>query len=199
VMAEILLNGEYDALPGSLRPTTIMDLGSHIGVSAGHFATKFPEARVLAVEPYPPTFARLQRAAERLQNVQARCAAASDHDGPVPLHVHPDAWVCSTSAPGREHTAARTVSVEGRTLDTLCRDFGVTRLDLLKVDIEGAEYEVLRAFSGLAETRAVIGEFHPDLAGCSQEAFEGLFPGFDVRFEDGGGNRLFLAVNRKPD
>jgi FkbM family methyltransferase len=196
VMEEVLLNGEYDALPGSLRPAAIVDLGSHMGVSAGHFATKFPAARVLAVEPYPPTFARLQRAAEWLPNVQTRCAAASDRDGPVALHVQADAWVCSTSTHGGG-APARTVSVPGCSLDTLCRDFGIAQVDLLKVDIEGAEYEVLRAFSGLPTTRAVIGEFHPHLAGCSQDAFEELFRGFDLAIEKAGDTRLFLALNRE--
>jgi FkbM family methyltransferase len=196
VMVEVFLTGEYDALPDSLQPQTIVDLGGHIGVSAGHFATKFPDARVLAVEPYPPTFARLRRASERLPNLTIRCAAATDRDGPIALRVYPDAWVCSTSTPDGEDAAAPRVTVDGCTVDTLCRDFGVERLDLLKVDIEGAECEVLRAFSGLATTRAVIGEFHPYLAGCSLEAFEGLFEGFDVAIEDAGDTKLFLALNR---
>jgi hypothetical protein len=53
-------------------------------------------------------------------------------------------------------------------------------VDLLKMDVEGAELEVLGSFKGLDRVRTVIGELHTDLVDASEEQFFSLLQGFDI-------------------
>ena len=99
----------------------------------------------------------------------------------------------------------RVVTVETRTLDDLMADFSLDELDLLKIDIEGAEFEVLRSFSGLDRTHAVVGEVHLDLMEQSLDEFFALLDGFEIRKRQmalpdlpGADRWLFEAVRCAP-
>jgi hypothetical protein len=52
------------------------------------------------------------------------------------------------------------VTVPTRSLDDLVCDFALDTIDLLKIDIEGAEWDVLPASRELKRVRAIVGEFH---------------------------------------
>ena len=68
-------------------------------------------------------------------------------DGMLDLFAPQDPAHVSYSALNLQHTSAR-IQVQARTVGTLLRECNVERLDLLKLDIEGAEHEVLRSMLG---------------------------------------------------
>jgi len=65
-------------------------------------------------------------------------------DGVLDLFAPKDPAYVSYSAVNLQHTS-ETIQVRSSTVGSLLSDFGVVRLSLLKLDIEGAEYEVLRS------------------------------------------------------
>jgi FkbM family methyltransferase len=67
----------------------------------------------------------------------------SDHDGTLALHLPRDPTHVSGSLVNRPGTEVTTIEVPVRRLKTAMDTLGHTRLDLLKLDIEGAEYEVV--------------------------------------------------------
>jgi FkbM family methyltransferase len=69
-------------------------------------------------------------------------AAISTRDGPIRMQVHHHPGSQSVSAAGLYDSAAW-VQAPGRTIPSLMGELGDERVDLLKLDIEGAEYEVL--------------------------------------------------------
>ncbi|HUO69812.1 MAG TPA: FkbM family methyltransferase [Solirubrobacteraceae bacterium] len=71
-----------------------------------------------------------------------RRAAITSHDGTIRMQVHHEAASQSVSAAGL-YDSTEWVEAPGRTLPSLMREFGDDHIDLLKLDIEGAEYEVL--------------------------------------------------------
>ena len=71
-----------------------------------------------------------------------RQAAVTTTDGPISMKVNPHPGAQSVSAAGL-YLGEQAVEVDGRTLPTLMAEFGDDRIDLLKLDIEGAEYDVL--------------------------------------------------------
>src|SRR3954453_19511957 len=73
----IFVERNYDVEPLS-SPKVIVDLGSNIGLSVVFFASKYPGARVLGVEPDPGAFELLRRNAGRLGGVTVRHAAVGD-------------------------------------------------------------------------------------------------------------------------
>lgn len=73
----------------------------------------------------------------------AHHAAITTTDGPIRLQRTHDPQSASLSAAGLYDTDEHSVQVPGRSLSSLMAQFGDTRIDLLKLDIEGAEYELL--------------------------------------------------------
>jgi hypothetical protein len=73
------------------------------------------------------------------------------------------------------------VEVPGASIESLMREAGVDRIDLLKVDIEGAEIDALRA-APLDRVGELITEFHYDLAGGDEQSVRELLAGFQVAF-----------------
>jgi FkbM family methyltransferase len=142
---------------------TVIDLGSHIGASVVWFHAVFPEARIIAVEPHPVTFQRLRHNVRDLDRIEAFNLAVSDHDGVVPLYAEDESWSTSLyPRPGLRPAG----EVRATTLDSLLASLGIEAVDVLKLDIEGAELPVLSSFRGLPSVRTVIGEFHPQFNEC---------------------------------
>ena len=149
------------------RPV-VLDVGAHVGQSNRFFRRLFPTAEVWSFEPDPDSFARL--VAEVDPALPGGCAAIafSDRDGRASLHRNP---ISHTNSLHRRNAASRdsidlerarregrsaevvseTVDVEVRRLDAFCRDEGIGHVDVLKIDVQGAEVEVLRGAEGLLD------------------------------------------------
>lgn len=130
------------------RPGTLLDVGAHDGAFTLPFAA-LPASRVLAFEPLPTAFARLRAAVGGAPNVELRQEALGDHRGeatltlPVLDGVPQEQWASTAkgyAALGEPRVAEQRHTVPLRRLD----EFGLTDLTAVKLDAEGAEYEVLR-------------------------------------------------------
>jgi FkbM family methyltransferase len=156
VLREVFLLEHYD-LPADVQPSVIVDLGSNVGISVLYFAARFPQARILAVEADPNTFRLLEDNTAHLDQVTRVHAAITDHDGDVDLYAGTESWG-SSIMPAPEHSTRHVVPA--LTLDGLAKLHGIERIDLLKMDIEGAEAAVIRSARTLREADTVIFEFH---------------------------------------
>lgn len=176
ILAEVLVAEAY-ALPELTDPSAIIDLGANVGASVAFFRLRYPHASICACEPSPAVFGRLQQNVGTMKKVSLRRIAVTDRTGSMPFRVSDESLMSSldSSVPGR------VVTVETRTLDDLMADLSLDELDLLKIDIEGAEFEVLRSFAGLDRTHAVVGEVHLDLIEQSLDEFFALLEGFEIR------------------
>lgn len=181
------------------RPGTLVDVGAHDGLITIPLA-RLPASRVLAFEPLPPAHARLRAALAAAfggmpAHVECHAAALGDHAGEITLAmpvldgVAQEQWA-STAKDYAAHLSAR-VTVERfavplRRLD----DFAIADLTAMKVDAEGAEYEVLRgARETLLRCRPVltleVEERHREGSTWAVPAFLDAL-GYDVLFELGG-------------
>ncbi|MCZ8279271.1 MAG: FkbM family methyltransferase [Acetobacteraceae bacterium] len=135
------------------RPGTLVDIGAHDGLLTIPLA-RLPGSRVLAFEPLPSAYARLQAALRAAfgaapANVECHHLALGDHEGSITLAmpvldgVAQEQWA-STAKDYAAHVSARVTverfTVPMRTLD----DFALTDVTGIKLDAEGAEYEILR-------------------------------------------------------
>ena len=139
-------------------PKVIVDLGANIGFSTIALARRYPTARFVCVEPTAENRALLEQNL-RLNGIDAQVFpfAIVGTAGRYDLNVaeYPAANNVSASAEG---------SIEGITLGELLDRAGVERVDLLKIDIEGAERQVFEAASGWADrVDAIVGELHDGL------------------------------------
>ena len=130
-----------------LRPGgSFLDVGAHAGYFSLIAADRVGRAgRVIAVEPNPVVFATLRAhlEANAIAHVEACHWGLAECDGSVSLHV-PRAESC------RDYNATllrrpewTPVEIPVRRLDDCLDDWHVERIDLMKIDVEGAEPRVL--------------------------------------------------------
>jgi len=194
----IFLSDEYrlrDVPPASWK--TVVDLGGNVGLFAVRVAPL--AARVLSYEPYKDHFACLQRNTQHWPNIEAVCAAVSGRPGPLRLYepLSPRASGSYSMFPELgHHVAKRWVEVTAVTLGDLFERHGVETCDLLKIDVEGQEYDILHAappelFERIAR---IHGEYH-DVQRDAPRSRVTAFAGF-LR---GCGYSVELAPDRSRD
>ena len=135
---EIFINEDYRFASERDDPF-IVDCGSNAGVSVAYFKKLYPKARILAFEPDPTSFASLKRNIESndFMDVSIINAALTDREGPIDLFGTPGSDVATTVASPDVLTTRK--RVEGKRLSALVSE----RVDLLKLDVQGAETAVL--------------------------------------------------------
>lgn len=99
-------------------------------------------AVVRAVDPVQEYGDGALRQAAGESRFSFRVVALTTHDGPIRMQPHHERSSGSLSAAGLYDTAEWT-EVPGLTLTSLMREFGDDHIDLLKLDVEGLEYELL--------------------------------------------------------
>jgi FkbM family methyltransferase len=142
-----------------------LDIGANVGyytALAGHAAG--PAGRVLALEPDPESFTYLTQTihANRLTNVTSFQLAASDQVGSAQLYIS-----ANNRGDNRLYAnelASDVVTVGTTTVDALLQQVGIA-VDVIKMDVQGAEGQVLNGMKGmLAQSRPItlLTEFWPD-------------------------------------
>lgn len=118
-----------------------VDVGANVGIFACDFASRFED--VVAFEPMPPTRECLRLNAP--SNVRVEPFAVTDEPGLLEMYNTPSSgasFICShpqVVRPFDDLEASKVVEVEGRTIDS----FEFEAVDLIKLDIQGAEYAAL--------------------------------------------------------
>ena len=115
---------------------------------------------VFAFDPTPTSISWLSR--QRVPDeFRLLPYAISDYDGTAPFFPHDNPDFVAHSLIAREATGAQAVEVQVRTLPTLLAELGHSHIDLLKMDIEGAEYAVIdNLVSQRVEVHQLLVEFH---------------------------------------
>jgi len=140
------------ALADELGPgQTFWDVGAHAGFfSLAAARLVGPSGRVVSFEPAPANRARLERAIESNGfgniEVEPRALAGADEDGFLHAHGSTSMWTLVPALGG-----AGGVAVTCATIDTLASELGAP--DLIKLDVEGAELDVLAGGVRLLESR----------------------------------------------
>ncbi len=143
------------------RPHTILDLGANIGLGTLYLQCQFPEAAIACVEPDPRNLPLLRQTLD-LNQISATVieAAISATSGQLDLICdHQPGYSHFKDLP--THLPINTVSVNVRTIPDVLSELGWTHIDLLKIDIEGAEEELLSKNNDwLTQVGAIILEIH---------------------------------------
>lgn len=178
--------------PTAKREAVVLDLGGNIGAFTVWLAAINPATpmKVFAFEPHPGNAELMRRncTLNRIEGVEVLEKAVAGEAGHVRLDISGgfDAFRIDSAA-------ADAIEVEAITLRDFLDGRGIGRVDLLKMDIEGAEYGIVESdVQTLAErVGMMILEFHgPPESAPVQDMVRSLDAFFDVRFEDqhsGGG------------
>jgi len=189
---KVFLEGEYDFDLG-FAPRLIVDGGANVGYASVYFAHRFPDALVLAVEPEPGNFRLLTSNTEAYPNIRRfnhalwprhACLSLENPSG------NADAFFVQEAADQTVPQGVSTISIQ-----ELLDQAGGESIDLLKLDVEGAEKELFEDEAApvwIARTRAVIVELHDRFRpGCTQTV-ERALAGYRFRRTERGESLLFL-------
>jgi FkbM family methyltransferase len=171
-------------LRGVERFQTVIDLGANIGLASLYLAYNSPTCRVLCVEPNCETYELLVRNVRKLSR-SGRCQTlkaavwgthqrlASNQKTPADRYSMFAVRVASANEPS---------TVEGYTITEILDYSGFDRVDLLKVDIEGAERELFstKDLSWLDRVGAIAIEFHEDSRSASGFDDKMIRNGFEI-------------------
>ncbi len=158
---------EYAPPPqAALRPDevrSVLDIGANIGSSALYFARLFPHATVYAFEPVPDNFTLLARNAANCRRIRTFPFGLGSQDASVELMAsdHAVNFGGYSRYPAGSDPARR-VRVAFRAVGAVLRELALERVDVIKIDTEGAEYDILTAVpeSVLRSARLITGELH---------------------------------------
>jgi FkbM family methyltransferase len=170
-----------DLTPGQV----VLDLGAHRGMFSNELATRYG-CRCHAIEASPD----LYREIPAMDRVTKYNYAVSSHTGSRDLTIAQNAEASSIIGVVDSETRG-TVRVSAIDLQTFVSEHDIDRIDILKVDIEGAEVEVLDAAPDqlLQSVRQITIEFHD---------FNGVVSLHDVRRVRQRLKRLGFACFRLP-
>ncbi len=186
IVKETCLDRQYEQAGVSLVDGwTIIDVGAAFGDFAVSVAKQFPNSTVYAFEPYERSFALLQEniALNGVNNVRPLPVAVANESATLLLQLMSrEAVQHSTAAQSPGHT---TLEVQSMTLRRVFEEFQLERCDFLKMDCEGAEFDILLNMDAelLTKIRHVCLEYHDGVTGYSHKDLVAFFEahGFVVR------------------
>lgn len=161
---EILVRGQYEC--DLVRPPrVIVDAGANIGLASVFYANKYPGAMLFAIEPEPSNYLMLQKNAARYPNIITIQAALWNCNTDVDvIDLHSGHLAFQTRERGTATNRNVVCTVPAMTVDRFMAKFGITAIDLLKVDIEGAEKELFEPDAAWISRVGVIAvELHDSL------------------------------------
>lgn len=147
-------NGHVDRskLSGSLQtakaigfaPRTIIDVGAAQGGWSLEVSSTYNDAVYLLIEPLAENVPMLQKACQKIGNADYLLAAACAKAGTVPINVHQDLNGSSLFGEREADINGTSRVVQAIILDRLAKKRSLNGPFLLKMDVQGAEMEVLR-------------------------------------------------------
>ena len=151
----------------------VVDAGANVGLAAVWFAHKYPGARIVALEPDPENAALLRLNTSRHPEVEVLEAALWREDTTLDL-LDPGGGSWSMQVRESDEAPAALGRVEALSMPTVLERFGIERVGLLKVDIEGAELELFDdASAWIDRVDAIAVELHDRFRpGCSRRFFD---------------------------
>lgn len=169
---QIFLYGGYDFPMGRI-PEVIIDGGSNVGLFAVLMKNRFPNAKIICVEPDPDNFQQLKKNIARYDSIYVENSGIWDKDTLLSIHdkFNMGKWGMVVE---EDPEAGNVIAVS---IGSLVKKYALDRIDILKLDIETSEKKVFEQnYEGwLTKTRKVIIELHDWVEpGCSQRFFTAI-------------------------
>lgn len=180
-------------------PKLIVDAGANIGLSAVFFSNKFPAATIIAVEPEESNFEMLLKNTKNYTNIFCQKKALANQSN-ISFDVIDKGygnWGFVTEIKKFDQSQKVVNVVTTITLDDILMKNNLECIDLLKIDIEGAEKNLFECNyeSWLPKTKCLIIELHDVIIKGSSKSFFAAISKYDFSYYNRGENLLFINNN----
>lgn len=170
-------------IPVKLKAPNILDLGANVGCSALYFMREYPDANIFCVEPDEQNFSILKNNIRDKPKIKAVRFAV--HPRYEMLELYSPEWDNRPCAYRTKVAPAGKGTVFGMPIASIIAMSRFSMVDVLKIDIEGAEDELFLGKNGLnwlGRVRYLIAEIHGT---TKKEIMEALrLKGFEVGFHE---------------
>jgi FkbM family methyltransferase len=173
----------FDFVKSSVKPGSIVfDIGAHMGFFANITAQITGSmGKVYAFEPTPSTFEMLQQMCSANKNNQTIVpvnAAVGKEEGVVTFYISNDKIDNTNSALGYRNAAThKPIDIPLTSIDTFVQKNNIARLDFIKIDVEGFEYDAV--LGGLTTFKTlkpkVILAIHPKIIAEKGDRLEDIY------------------------
>jgi FkbM family methyltransferase len=143
-------------LYSDFSPAVVFDVGANIGQTALVLRHAFPKAVLYSFEPGALAFQQLQETFGNDANVRCHQTAFYSTETEFTIYLQPDSRHNSVM-PGLNTPCSGKLSttVKATTIDRFCAEHGISGIDILKIDTEGADVEVLKGAQSLLGQSAI--------------------------------------------
>jgi FkbM family methyltransferase len=177
------------------EPEIIIDCGANIGLAAIYFKNRYPKSRIVSIEPETANFELLVRNTSAYNTIQCRQQALSSESGKElnVINAGYGNWGFITDTSVGKDTRNVVNKTKTISINALVEELGVDVIDIVKIDIEGFEYELFESNTEwLEKTRCLIIEVHDRFKpGSSRAVFKAL-SACDFSFDVSGENLIFI-------
>jgi FkbM family methyltransferase len=186
---QIFIDQQYDFMVKT-EPQVILDAGANIGLASIYFANKYPAAKIIAIEPEQSNFETLKKNITPYPSIIPIQAALWHKNEEINL-IDPGfgEWGFMTEMKESPRNLADNIchTVAAITINKIMHDYNLEKIDILKIDIEGAEKEVFEdSSSWIGKVNSIIIELHERMKpGCNRSFYCGS-NGFDNEWQQGG-------------
>lgn len=142
VFTEVWLENEYfEPALDIVEDDVIIDIGAHTGMFSALASQYCKKGKVLSYEPNKENYAILIENVQnnKLENVSAYKSAVSSKSGIIRLYLNKKDF----AAHSLYKKSKQWIDVESTTISEIFENNGLTKCDLLKLDCEGAEYDII--------------------------------------------------------
>lgn len=196
VFKHIFVDNEYYVFSTlkNYRPTVIVDAGANIGSSSVFFAEKYPGAKIIAIEPDESNCKMFSRNTYHIKHIHLIQGGLWNKS--CKLYFDED--------PGRKFSvtvneqAVSENSINAITVDEIMKEHDLKHINILKIDIEGAEKELFSENFGtwIDKVEFFLIELHDrKKAGCTKAFFQAISR-LDYAYTYTGGECLLIKNNQ---
>lgn len=166
LIREIVVNDEYAFKSSNANPV-IIDCGANIGMSVLYFKRCYPQSAIIAFEPNPTTYSLLDKNVKsfELTKVTLHNLALANSVGNIPFHFNDDKGTLTGSIQSNRG-GEKVVEVKCEKLSSFINE--LTQVDLIKMDVEGAELKIvedLMQSGAISKVKELIVEYHHNIPG----------------------------------
>jgi FkbM family methyltransferase len=177
------------------NPGIIFDCGANVGLTSVYYKNCFPQARIIAIEPDPANFTLLKKNTAPYQDIE--CLQMGLWHKEALLEIHNRHFNNNSGFAVEEVAKKGPETIEAITIPAIMQRYGISEIDVLKMDIEGAEKELFSygADQWLPHVKTLVIETHDFMkSGTAKSVFSALQP-YDYNVHIQGSN-FFITLNR---
>lgn len=167
----------------------IIDCGANVGLASIFFKNKFPNAQVIAIEPETDNFRRLEKNMQSYSDVHCLNYGVWNNQAFLKINNDFDSeWAFTV----QEVMSKDEADVEAISIKEIIHQYQLESIDILKIDIEGAEKALFSTNfeAWLKITKIIIIELHDSMAPGATKSFFTAINNYDYRMSRNNENLI---------